>query len=508
MAGPGADRPPPGIGQPAGAAGAGQPHSALSRAGDSSQHELEPDAIGLVQSTIMSVASSAPTASITISLAALLVAAAYGGGITILIVVLPMLAIAYSFSRLNRWDPNCGASYVWVGRSMGPHIGFMIGWVVLAATIYGDIASALPVGPAFLSLAGLDPSSRLGAALAATVLCGAVILIAVLGIRISARFQVGMFIAEYAILLVFTVIGLWKTFVSQPAGFVHPSAGWLSPTGVGAHGSLVGGLLIAVFLVAGWDASLYVNEETERPAVNPGRAVMLSVVSLGVIYAVMTVAFQGVASEHAMNSNAAAGLSFAAQRLVGSGWDKAMSLAILMSSVASTQIGFVTLARICYAMGTDRLLPRQFSRINRRYRTPVFGTVVVGLVLILVIWLSIYTSTVANAFTTILTSTGILFGTFYAFGALANTWFFRSQIRQSVRSFLLVAAIPLAAAAFLVWIIVKSLQGFTSGAIAALVITIVLGVLAMLAAQLLNKSPFFSIPRERYQPAPPASAGN
>jgi hypothetical protein len=88
--------------------------------------------------------------------------------------------------------------------------------------------------------------------------------------------------------------------------------------------------------------------------------------------------------------------------------------------------------------------------------------------------------------------------------ALANTWFFRSQIRQGFRSFLLVAAIPLAAAAFLAWIIVKSLQGFTSGAIIALVITIALGVLALLAAQFLYKSPFFSIPRERYQPAPPA----
>lgn len=181
-----------------------------------------------------------------------------------------------------------------------------------------------------------------------------------------------------------------------------------------------------------------------------------------------------------------------------------MSLAILMSSVASTQIGFVTLARICYAMGTDRLLPRPFSRISHRYRTPVFGTIVVGLVLIVVIWLSVYTSTIANAFTTILTSTGILFGIFYAFGALANTWFFRSQIRQSFRSFLLVAAIPLAAAAFLAWIIVKSLQGFTFGAIIALVITIALGVLALLAARFLYKSPFFSIPRERYQPAPPA----
>lgn len=228
---------------------------------------------------------------------------------------------------------------------------------------------------------------------------------------------------------------------------------------------------------------------------------MLSVIALGVIYALMMVAFQGVASQKAMSNNAAAGLSFAAQRLVGSGWDKSMSVAILLSSIASTQIGFVTLARICYAMGTDKLLPRPFASINHRFRTPVFGTVVVGLILIVVIWLSVYTSTVANAFSTILTSTGILFGTFYAFGALANTWYFRSEIRQSFRGFLLVAAIPLAAAAFLGWIIVKSLQTFSSGAITALLITIGLGVMAMLAARA-SKSPFFTLPRERYLPGP------
>ena len=481
-------------------------HSTLTSATDRSAHELQPDAIGLRQSTIMSIASSAPTASMTISLGALLVASAYGGGVVVLIVMLPMLGIAYSYSRLNKWDPNCGASYVWVGRSMGPYLGFMVGWVVLAATIYGDIASALPVGPAFLSLFNLNPSSRLGAALASTALCIIVIMIAVLGIVLSARFQVGMFAVEFAILFVFAGIGLWKTFVTHPAGFVHPSLGWLSPTGVAGHGSLVGGLLIAVFLVAGWDASLYVNEETERPSVNPGRAVMLSVIGLGAVYALMVVSFQGVASAHVMGNNTAAGLTFAAHRLVGGSWDKAMSVAILMSSVASTQIGFVTLARICYAMGSDQLLPRPFSRVNQRFRTPIFGTVFVGLLLIVVLLLSIYLSSVANAFSTILTSTGILFGTFYAFGALANTWYFRSQIRHGLRPFLLVAGIPIGSVAFLAWIIVKSLQGFSAAANIALAITLGLGVIAMAAARLGN-APFFSIPRERFEKVAPLADG-
>jgi amino acid transporter len=152
-----------------------------------------------------------------------------------------MLAIAYSYSRLNQWDPNCGASYVWVGRSMGPYLGFMIGWVVLAATIYGDIASALPVGPAFLSLVGLNPASQIGTGLAATALCGAVILIAVLGIVISARFQVAIFAVEYAILIVFMAIGLWKTSSRTPPGSCTPhSGGSARPASAGTAASSEG----------------------------------------------------------------------------------------------------------------------------------------------------------------------------------------------------------------------------------------------------------------------------
>ena len=57
----------------------------------------------------------------------------------------------------------------------------------------------------------------------------------------------------------------------------------------------MGTLLLSVFLIAGWDASLYVNEETENAEINPGRAVMISVVFLGLFYMLMMFAFQAVA---------------------------------------------------------------------------------------------------------------------------------------------------------------------------------------------------------------------
>jgi amino acid transporter len=124
--------------------------------------------------------------------------------------------------------------------------------------MFGTVATVLPVGPSFLDLVGLNASSQLGAALSATILSLIVMVLAIAGITLTARFQLTLAAVEYGIVVVLTVIALWQTFVTHPAGFVHPSWAWLSPTGVGGKGSLISTLLLSVFLIAGWDASLYV----------------------------------------------------------------------------------------------------------------------------------------------------------------------------------------------------------------------------------------------------------
>jgi amino acid transporter len=464
---------------------------------DLHQHGLASNAIGLLQSVVISVANSAPTAAMTVTFAALVVVAAGGGAIAIFITMLPMLVIAYSFQRLNRWEANCGAQYVWVGRAVGPRLGFMTGWIVLGALMLGTVATVLPVGPSFLDLVGLNSSSQFGAVASSTVLMLIVMVVAVLGITLTARIQLAMAAVEYAIVGVLTVIGLWDTFVSQPLGFVSPTWSWLSPTGVGGTGDLVGTLLLAVFLIAGWDASLYVNEETENAEVNPGRAVMISVVFLGLFYMLMMFAFQAVAPIGQINAHAPQGLSFAADRVAGRPGDKAMSLAVLLSAVATTQIGFVTLSRVSYAMGTDRLLPPQFGELHPRYRTPAFGTVLFAGITIVVTAASVYSSSVANAFAEIVATTGVLYGGFYAISAVTNTWYFRSQLRDGFANLMLVGILPLAAAGFLVWIIVKSVAAFTRGENLTLVGVIVSG-LVMLAVAHAKDSPFLKIARARY----------
>ena len=464
---------------------------------DPHRHGLAPNAIGLLQSIVISVANSAPTAAMTVTFAGLVVIAAGGGAVAIFITMLPMLVIAYSFQRLNRWEANCGAQYVWVGRAVGPRLGFMTGWTVLGALMLGTVATVLPVGPSFLDLVGLNSSSQFGSVASSTVLMVIVLIVAILGITLTARVQIVMAAIEYAIVGVLTVIGLWDTFISQPSGFVSPSWSWLSPTGVGGAGNLVGTLLLSVFLIAGWDASLYVNEETENAEVNPGRAVMISVIFLGIFYMLMMFAFQAVAPASAIDAHAAQGLSFAADRVAGRSGDKAMSLAVLLSAVATTQIGFVTLSRVSYSMGTDGLLPAAFGQLHRRYRTPVFGTIFFAAVTIVVTAGSIYSSSVADAFTEIIATTGVLYGLFYAVTALTNTWYFRSQLRASAGNLLLVGILPVAAAGFLGWIIVKSIAGFTRGENVTLLGILASG-LVMLAIAQMKKSPFFDIPRAKH----------
>jgi len=114
--------------------------------------QLEPDAIGVAQDTVIGMASSAPTVTVGITLASLAVASAYASLPVILVTAIPMLIIANSYRRLNLWKANCGASFEWVGRSIDPYLGFMTGWLMITAYIVGAVAGVEVLGPSVLAI--------------------------------------------------------------------------------------------------------------------------------------------------------------------------------------------------------------------------------------------------------------------------------------------------------------------------------------------------------------------
>ena len=53
----------------------------------------------------------------------------------LLLAFIPMLLIAASYYYLNRADPDCGTTFAWVTRAMGPYWGWMGGWGIIVADI-------------------------------------------------------------------------------------------------------------------------------------------------------------------------------------------------------------------------------------------------------------------------------------------------------------------------------------------------------------------------------------
>src|SRR5262245_39765106 len=68
---------------------------------------LKPDAIGIAQATVIGMATSAPAATVAISLAVIAATTAYSSGLILLIAAVPMLIIANAYRRLNLWSANC-----------------------------------------------------------------------------------------------------------------------------------------------------------------------------------------------------------------------------------------------------------------------------------------------------------------------------------------------------------------------------------------------------------------
>ena len=456
---------------------------------------LEADAIGVTEDTIIGMAASAPAASVGLTLAALAAATAYGSGPIIILTAIPMLIIANAYRKLNMWKANAGASFEWVGRAINPYLGFLTGWLMIAAYVLGTLSGVEVLAPSVLSVFGSSSTATWGNIGIDTALGLVMLIIAVVGIRITARSQVGLALVEYTILIGFAIAGL--IFVlSHHHGTVPMTSGWASPAGIGGHGSATAGFLIAVFMFTGWDGAIYVNEETQRRRINPGKAVLIAVALLAVVYFVATVGLQGVVSAKALQANAADAPVYIAQVIGGSGWAKVMALSVTLSAIASTGAGIVVTARIVMDMANRRVLPPSLGLINRRFSTPAVASVVVGLLVVILTWIYLLATSVQNAFDDVVAITGLLFSLFYILTALATIAYYRRRIMAKPVDSIMLGILPLAASVFLAWIIIKSLMNAPGSQRWSMLGIVLAGVVLMFVARFVLKSSFFQIRRE------------
>ncbi len=456
---------------------------------------LRSNALAMRDVVVMALASSGPTQSIAVSLAAIVAASGYAGILPIFICLIPMLGIAIGYQRLNAWQPEAGATYSWVGRAISPYAGFFAGWIMLLYYTVGTTSLTIPLGTYLLSLINNSlPNNNVAVGITGSLLDILVLVVAAVGIKLSARFQWGWAFFEYALLMLFAGIALYNIYGRNLHGSVHLTGSWFTISGAGGMSGLVAGILIAIFLYSGWDTAAYVGEETRDK--KAGAAAITSVVLLFFIYALAVFAFQGVVPNSQLQAHAGNILAFVASRLAGSLWGKLMVIAVLGGTLASLQAAIVSSSRISFAMGRDHVFPKFFAGTHPRYETPWNATILLGLLNVAFLWGSLEIGPIGTALSDIISTLGLYAAIFYALTASAAIWYFRRTIASSTSNLLIAGFLPGLGVAFMLFVIIYSLANHTLTGVELIfgVGLALLGLVLAVVSRVVTRATFFTTP--------------
>ncbi len=419
---------------------------------------LKSSAIGLISSTVVGVASTAPAYSLASTLGyVVIVIAAVQAPIVTVVAFVPMLLIAIGYKELNSADPDCGTTFTWGARAFGPKTGWMGGWGIVAADIL-VMASLAQVAGQYVFLLFNTGSIGTHAASGWVLLVGVAWIIVMtvicyVGIEISANFQKGLLGIELVMLSVLSVWALIKVANgTAPAGHLGIRWSWFDPLHM-APSAFIIGTLYMLFIFWGWDTAVSVNEETKDPRVVPGLAAVMSVFVLLGTYLLVILAVQSYAGigtggiglgnmHHEGDVLSVLGNSVFGTSGFGSVLTHLLLLMVLSSAAASTQTTILPTARTTLSMGVYRAIPRIFSKTHKRFLTPTYSTVIMGAVSVAVYAVLNYISP-SNVIGDSISALGAWIAFYYGLTGFESFWYFRKTLTQSARNLFMRGLLPL-----------------------------------------------------------------
>ncbi len=412
--------------------------------------------VGTLSGAMLGISCVAPGYTLTASIGVIVAAVGLKMPAIFIAGFIPMFLTAYAYRELNSRTPDCGASFTWSTKAFGPYVGWMCGWgMVVASIIVLSNLAAIAVEFFYLLIARVfnqpgiaDLAGNVAVNIATTlVFIALATLIASRGITTSERVQFVLVGFQLVVLVAFAV-----------TAFVHVSRGdapaglsfdldWFNPfTGLTLAVFAVG-LTGSIFAFWGWDTCLTLGEESKDPTKVPGRAGLLCVTSILITYLLIAVAvmmYAGVGEEglglgNPENSENVFGAL--ADPVLGPWFGPLLYLAVFASSVASLQTTFLPAARAMLAMGAYKAFPARFAEVSPRFLTPVYSTVVAG-----VVTAGFYTVVKLlsdNALWDTIAALGIMICWYYGITAFACVWFFRRELFDNAHNIIFKFLFPL-----------------------------------------------------------------
>jgi APA family basic amino acid/polyamine antiporter len=292
---------------------------------------------------------------------------------------------ALAFAELASTIPVAGSAYTYSYATLGELVAWIIGWDLILEYAVSVAAVAVGWGQYFNDLADSLFGFKLPDALAsppgdggsfnlpAVFIVLAVTGVLCVGMRESARTNTIMVFIKLAVLALFLVLGI----TAFDSGNLKPFA----PEGL--NGTVTAASVI-FFAYIGFDAISTSGEETKNPGRDLPIAIIGSLAIATTLYiAVAVVAVGGLSFKELKGAEAP--LAKVLDEGAGYGW--AANIISFGALVAITSVVLTILygqTRIMFAMCRDGLMPRNFSAVNERTKTPIRITATFGFLIAIV----------------------------------------------------------------------------------------------------------------------------
>lgn len=375
--------------------------------------------------------------------------AAYNGGPGVILLFV-ITAITCGFTALCYAEfasriPVAGSAYTYSYVSFGEVIAWIIGWALILEYAIGNIVVAISWSAYFnniLSAMGLDlpkwltvgyqtASNIHDAALAsgadvsglvytnaprilgvpfiinlpAFVIVALISMLAYIGIQESKRTANTMVMIKIVVLVLVAAVGFWFIFSNGT------TANW-TPFLPNGMGGVLKGVSAVFFAYIGFDAISTTAEECANPQRDLPKGMIYSLIICTVIYIVTALVITGLVN-YSEFANVTDPLAFVFERINMQKFGFFISVSAVVAATSVLLIFQIGQPRIWMAMSRDGLLPKSFGKVNKKYKTPGFSTIVAGLFvagLVLVIDDKLMTdlTSIGTLFAFVLVSGGVL----------------------------------------------------------------------------------------------------
>jgi amino acid transporter len=253
----------------------GTHHGSVVTAADT---QLQSGAIGLPGALMQSITCVGPAVGLFFSVQYLASLSGVAVPFAFFVVLLIMLTVAVSVAQLAKHLPSAGGFFTYISHTISPRAGFITSWLFF---LYMPMVICVPA--VFMGgVVETELKSNYGFTfpwwLAFLIVVVSVLLISYRGIKMSARVLLTLGVLEILIVLALSISGL----VSPGAGGINLAS--FNPGGGGGFHGLYLGVTFGLLSLTGWEAAAPVAEETENPRRNVPRALVYSVIIMGVFF--------------------------------------------------------------------------------------------------------------------------------------------------------------------------------------------------------------------------------